>query len=134
MRRGPIRASDSEREGAARNLRDHAVAGRLTVEELDERSERAFSARTLGELEALFEDLPRTGRALSSPRKRSPAATAGLMLIQGTLWTVIGVTLVAIAVLCLVVRASVKIARLAGAAAERRLLAGQPAPALRRGT
>ena len=133
MPRGSIRASDSDRERAAGSLRDHAVAGRLTVEELDERSERAFAARTLGELETLFGDLPPAGRAPTTARDRSPAVTAGLMLAQGIAWTVVGVTVVTIAVLCLVLRASVKIARLAAAAAERRVLAGHSAPALRRG-
>jgi Domain of unknown function (DUF1707)/2TM domain len=53
-----LRASDSEREQAAAVLREHAAAGRLTIEELDERAQAAFAARTRSDLSALFEDLP----------------------------------------------------------------------------
>jgi hypothetical protein len=53
-----LRASDAERERTVAQLRGHAAAGRLTVEELDERSERAYSARTLSDLAALVADLP----------------------------------------------------------------------------
>jgi Domain of unknown function (DUF1707) len=53
-----VRASDAERERTVRQLRDNQLAGRLTVEELDERSEQAYAARTRGELAALTADLP----------------------------------------------------------------------------
>jgi len=53
-----LRASDADRERAVRQLRDHTLAGRLTVDELDERSARAFAARTERELAALLDDLP----------------------------------------------------------------------------
>jgi hypothetical protein len=53
-----LRASDAERERTATLLRDHAAAGRLTPEELDERLDGAYAARTVGELEALAHDLP----------------------------------------------------------------------------
>jgi class 3 adenylate cyclase len=54
-----IRASDAERERAVAELREHAAAGRLTLEEFSERSERAFRARTLAELDEVGRDLPR---------------------------------------------------------------------------
>jgi Domain of unknown function (DUF1707)/2TM domain len=53
-----LRASDAEREQATAALREHAAAGRLTIEELDQRAQVAFAARTRKELENLFEDLP----------------------------------------------------------------------------
>ena len=53
-----IRASDAERERVASALSAHAGEGRLTVEELDERTAAAYSARTLPELAALTADLP----------------------------------------------------------------------------
>lgn len=53
-----LRASDAERERTATQLRDHAAAGRLTPEELDERLDAAFAARTVAELEELLRDLP----------------------------------------------------------------------------
>lgn len=52
-----LRASDSERERTADQLRHAAGEGRLTVEELDERLEAAYAARTRGELEGLVADL-----------------------------------------------------------------------------
>jgi hypothetical protein len=45
-----LRASDAERDHAVDLLRHHATAGRITVEELDERCTAALGARTRGEL------------------------------------------------------------------------------------
>jgi hypothetical protein len=53
-----LRASDAERHQAVERLRDGAAAGRLTLEELSERIERAQGARTRGDLEAVLADLP----------------------------------------------------------------------------
>jgi hypothetical protein len=54
-----LRASDAERERAAETLRRHHADGRLTMDELEERTERAYAATTLGDLDQLFGDLPR---------------------------------------------------------------------------
>ena len=51
------RASDADRDRAVERLRDAGGDGRLTVDELDERLERAHSARTRGALAALLSDL-----------------------------------------------------------------------------
>jgi hypothetical protein len=67
-----MRASDAERERVVGRLRRAAAEGRLTVEELDERSERAYAARTREELAALLEDLP--GGTLSVAAPTPPAA------------------------------------------------------------
>jgi len=56
---GNLRASDEQRERAAQDIRDHYAAGRLTDDELSERLQSAFSARTQGELSALLSDLPK---------------------------------------------------------------------------
>ena len=53
-----VRASDAEREQVSRQLGEHAAAGRLTPEELDERLDAAYAARTNAELDRLLEDLP----------------------------------------------------------------------------
>ena len=53
-----IRASDADRDRAAAALREHLAAGRLTTEEFDERLDRAYAAKTLGELDELMADLP----------------------------------------------------------------------------
>jgi fatty acid desaturase len=58
-------ASDTERERVAEALRAHAAAGRLEAEELEQRLERAFSARTRADLVPLVADLP-----APSPRPR----------------------------------------------------------------
>src|SRR4051794_3117028 len=53
-----VRASDSEREAAVDHLREAAVEGRLTLEELADRSEAANRAVTRGQLARLTADLP----------------------------------------------------------------------------
>ena len=50
--------SDAERDGALAQLREHAASGRLSLEELDDRSERVLVARTSGELAGAVSDLP----------------------------------------------------------------------------
>jgi hypothetical protein len=57
--RRAIRASDAERERCADSLRAHFTAGRLDADEFEERVERAWHARTRGELALLVRDLPR---------------------------------------------------------------------------
>jgi len=54
----PIRASDADREVVVAALRDAYTAGRLTMEEFDERTSAAYAARTWGELRKLTVDLP----------------------------------------------------------------------------
>jgi Domain of unknown function (DUF1707)/2TM domain len=58
QRRASLRASDADRERFVEELGQHHVDGRLTAEELAERTERAYAARTYGDLDALATDLP----------------------------------------------------------------------------
>jgi hypothetical protein len=58
-----MRVSDAEREAAAAELREHFASGRLDQEELDERLSGVFAARTRGDLNTLFTDLPPAGAA-----------------------------------------------------------------------
>jgi hypothetical protein len=53
-----IRASDAERERAADALREHYAAGRLDSEELSERLDAVYAAKTVAEIERLGTDLP----------------------------------------------------------------------------
>lgn len=53
-----MRASDADRDRVVETLRDHGAAGRLTTDELEERTDLALAARTNGELDALLTDLP----------------------------------------------------------------------------
>jgi hypothetical protein len=71
--RGAIRVSDAERDQAAAELGEHYQAGRLTLEEFDDRSSRALRARTGSDLVALFADLPTT----VVPASMTPAGPAG---------------------------------------------------------
>jgi hypothetical protein len=67
QRRAPtLRASDSDREEIVTEVRAHAAAGRLDVEELEQRIEAAYSARTHGDLQALVADLPKRRAAPAS--------------------------------------------------------------------
>ena len=71
------RASDSERERVVDRLRAAATAGRLTVDELDERTALAYGAVTRGELAELVDDLPVTREPRPSPRRRALAGSRG---------------------------------------------------------
>jgi hypothetical protein len=53
-----LRVSDSERDATLRVLSEHASVGRLTLDELEDRSGRALQAKTRGELATLTSDLP----------------------------------------------------------------------------
>jgi hypothetical protein len=77
---GDLRVSDADRDRAVAQLSEHFQAGRLTLEEFDERSGQALRAKTARELTDLFTDLPATqGRtadavALPEGRPHPPAA------------------------------------------------------------
>jgi hypothetical protein len=62
-----VRASDADRDRVAEVLRHAAGEGRITVDELDERIDRAFAARTHGELAELTADLPQVAHAAATP-------------------------------------------------------------------
>lgn len=53
-----LRIADADREQLIEELREHAGAGRLTSEELEERIGGAYGASTRGQLDALRADLP----------------------------------------------------------------------------
>jgi hypothetical protein len=55
---GSVRASDADRELAARLLRRHYAEGRLTVAELESRVARAYAATHRADLRRLLRDLP----------------------------------------------------------------------------
>lgn len=66
-----LRASDADRDQAAYVLREAAGEGRLTLEELDQRLNAVYSARTYAELEPITRDLPRPG----GMTEQAPAAS-----------------------------------------------------------
>ena len=60
MADGPdLRISDEQRDRAAQEIREHFAAGRLSDEELSDRVQAAYAARTQGDLAALLADLPK---------------------------------------------------------------------------
>jgi hypothetical protein len=64
--RGGLRVSHEDRDQVAEALRVAAGDGRLTADELDERLERALTARTYDDLVPLLADLPAAGAALAA--------------------------------------------------------------------
>ena len=66
--RADMRVGDEERQATMDRLAAHFGAGRLTAEELDERTSAAAAATTAGDLAALERDLPR----LDGERPRRP--------------------------------------------------------------
>jgi DUF1707 SHOCT-like domain len=67
-----LRVSDAERDAVLRTLGDHAAVGRLSLDELEDRSGRALAAKTRGELATLTSDLPREA---GQPSTTSPLQT-----------------------------------------------------------
>src|SRR5215469_15099681 len=66
MATGPnIRVGDAEREAMAAQLREHYADGRLTLDELNERLDQAFAARTRAELDVVMRDLPHVARPVT---------------------------------------------------------------------
>jgi hypothetical protein len=53
-----LRVADADREQAVEELREHALAGRLTAEELEDRIGGAYRALTRADLDQLKVDLP----------------------------------------------------------------------------
>jgi len=62
--RGGLRVSHEDRDQVAEALQVAAGDGRLTSDELDERLEKALSARTYDDLAPLLSDLPAAGTAV----------------------------------------------------------------------
>lgn len=76
-----MRASDTDRERVADRLRTAAGHGRITMDELEERLDAAYAAKTYGELVPLTADLPvedaRAGLDPIAPPVRSSALVVG---------------------------------------------------------
>jgi Domain of unknown function (DUF1707) len=75
-----IRVADADRERAVVELREHAVAGRLTLEEFGERVDQAYAARTRGELDVVLRELP------SAPTTAARTRRFGLAVMGGINW------------------------------------------------
>jgi Domain of unknown function (DUF1707) len=82
IRTGPIRIGDAERDQAVAVLSEHFVAGRLTQEEFEERSDQATRARYAGDLSPLFADLPDPAASQPGPQRWSPGFRPGPQRFQ----------------------------------------------------
>ena len=69
-----VRLSDAERHEALDALNEHVHTGRLDIAEYGERSAEVTAARTRGELEKLFADLPHPRPAVLDESPTSPAS------------------------------------------------------------
>src|ERR1700722_9845465 len=72
-----VRVGDADREAIAAQLREHFADGRLTLEELNERLDQTFAAKTRADLNVVMRDLPHVARPLTD-------APAGHASWQGT--------------------------------------------------
>ena len=68
-----VRVGDADREAVTAQLREHYADGRLTLEELNERLDQAFAAKTKADLNTVMRDLPQAMR----PGPGLPYAGAG---------------------------------------------------------
>ena len=96
--RTDLRISDRDRDHAASLLRDHAAAGRLTVDELSARIEATLAARTQAELDRQFVDLPQArsrehealGRAKRRGMRVHAAAYVAVSIGMIVIWAATG--------------------------------------------
>src|SRR6201996_3566592 len=72
-----IRASDVDREAVVATLREAYTAGRLTLDEFDERMTAAYAGKTWGDLRALTADLPIQPELGTDIPGREPAPLPG---------------------------------------------------------
>jgi Domain of unknown function (DUF1707) len=76
MIRNPnLRASDADRDASADRLRQHHTDGRIDQDEFQERLDRCFAAKTVGELAELTRDLP------DDTARHRPAGRTGFGLL-----------------------------------------------------
>lgn len=80
-----LRISDDDRHQVAEVLRRAAGEGRIDLEELEERLEATYSAKTYGEIVPITADLPvRTTDALPGPPQLTPSPTVPRPAVPAT--------------------------------------------------
>lgn len=99
-----LRAGDADRDQVAAVLSEALAAGYLSMEEFDTRTDQVLTARTIGELEALQQDLPIARPAHEAPSSQPTAGAdddarrglrAHLASYVGTMALLLGIWLVA---------------------------------------
>jgi hypothetical protein len=87
-----LRASDADRERIAETLREAAGDGRLTMDELDERLDAVYAAKTYAELVPITHDLPdNTGSGSVPAPSQAPAGDVRQYGGEGTSHTAIAI-------------------------------------------
>ncbi|MDN3355962.1 DUF1707 domain-containing protein [Actinomadura sp. DC4] len=84
--RREMRISDVERDDVASILREAAGDGRLDLQELDERLDAVYAAKTYGDLEPITRDLPTTSTAVARTDRvvdGAPTSTVGVGIMSG---------------------------------------------------
>ena len=98
-----LRVADTDREQLVDELREHAVAGRLSSDELEERIGGAYGASTRADLDALRADLPVSSTSVKlalSKRKtqlrrrllQEAGGSIGVSLLSVGIWFASGAT------------------------------------------
>lgn len=82
MNEPALRIGDAEREQAAADLGEHFAQGRVSVEEHSERLDAIWAARTGGDLEPIFADLP----GLPGPPDRATPGRSGRLSGPRAFW------------------------------------------------
>ena len=67
-----MRVGDAERQAVVDQLRTHLGAGRLELDEFEDRTAQALAARTVGDLVPLTADLPAVRTSTKGPPIRLP--------------------------------------------------------------
>ena len=94
-----LRAADADRDTTLAELSDHFQAGRLTLQEFDERSAQALTARTMGDLDGLMADLPAGAEPVPATAAAPATARAGLSRLAAALVVIAGLAALASVVL-----------------------------------
>jgi hypothetical protein len=76
MGRDEMRAADTDRQAVADKLKQALDEGRLDLAEYDERLQKAYAAKTYGDLNGLLDDLPGVTVAADGPAAAPAPAAA----------------------------------------------------------
>lgn len=98
---GVTLVGDRERERAAETLRRNYLSGRLSVEELSERTGLALTARSRRELASALRDLPLSFDAARSAGRA--LVRGGLLIALATIWSIFSFVLLVVFAFALLV-------------------------------
>lgn len=91
-----VRIGDAERDDAVDRLSDHFVAGRLDLDEFEERSARVLRAKTQADLDQTLDDLPSSRRSAAAgaqaPRRHTRAIVSAIVAGLAIVAVLLGVS------------------------------------------